>query len=654
MTSNPARPIFQSVSSLILASGITLAVIKTAQRAGKLTTLSNKTSIALSIIMTVVLRQFLQGSSGKLIKNPETFRKQKNDTEEYDYIIVGGGTAGCVLAARLSEDPSIKVLVIEAGISGKELLFTRIPMAYSMLFHSKHIHNFYTEPQDQAKGRKKYWPRGMCINSRSSVNAQMAQYGAPGDFDEWADIIQDDAWSWKNHAKYFRKFEKYEVDPEHSDVDPTVKGTTGPMRVGFNALTSEASKQFVQSCTEVGIPFSPDFNTSKGTLGVNKVLTYVDNDRARVSSETGYFTEDVLARPNLKVLLRAHVTKLATEKDGDDVKVVGVEFSQSKNDKAVRVRGKEVIVSVRTHCLQILMLSGIGPAEHLEAMKIPVVKDLPGVGSNLVDHPVVDLYFKNKMNDSPTHVMPSGALDFLKLGGSAIQYLLFGNGVLATNFGEAAAFIRTDDPKLYPESEYPEKIRDSTSASGSPDLEIFATPIAYKEHGKKPFPMHTFSVHVCLLRPMSKGTLHLRSSNPWDTPIMDPKYLTAKEDVARLVRGIKLILKISKTGPLGNRLDHNDKNPTLDHQTHLKTDEQLEELVRDRVETLYHPTSTCRMAPLEQGGVVDSKLRVYGVKGLRVCDASIFPEIVSGHTAGAVLAAAEHLADIIKAERKSL
>ncbi|PPR05970.1 hypothetical protein CVT24_004634 [Panaeolus cyanescens] len=676
MSSSP-RPILQNVSSLILASGITLAAIKSAQRSGRLTTVSAKTSLILSIIMTVVLRQFLRGPSGKLIKNPEAFRKQKKDTEEYDYIIVGGGTAGCVLAARLSEDPSVKVLLIESGISGKELIFTRIPVAYSMLFHSKHIHNFYTEPQDQAKGKKKYWPRGKMLGGCSSVNAQMAQYGAPGDFDEWAGIIQDESWSWTNFSKYFNKFEKYAVDPDHPDVDITVKGVTGPMRIGFNTIISEGSKEFVKSCTEVGIPFSPDFNTSKGTLGVNKVLsapgitrstwdwelnkstvTYVDDNKARVSSETGYLTDDVLARPNLKVLLRAHVTKLVTEKDGEDVKVVGVEFSRNKKGATVRVRGKEIVVSGgAVHSPQLLMLSGIGPAEHLAEHKIPVVKDLPGVGSNLVDHPVVDLYFKNKMKDSPTHIKPKGPIDLLKLGFSAGQYLLFGNGTLATNFGEAAAFIRTDDPKLYPESEYPDKIQDSTSAAGSPDLEIFSTPVAYKEHGEKMFPMHTFSIHVCLLRPMSKGTLRLKSANPWDDPIMDPKYLTAKEDVARLVRGVKLILKISKTAPLADRLDQSDKSPSLDHQTHKKTDEELEELVRERVETLYHPASTCRMAPLEQGGVVDAKLRVYGVKGLRVCDASIFPEIVSGHTvrfAGAVLAAAEHLADIIKAERKTL
>ncbi|KDR78822.1 hypothetical protein GALMADRAFT_244405 [Galerina marginata CBS 339.88] len=600
--------------------------------------------------MGLLLRHLFVGSDKRFITNPAKVQ----EAEEYDFIIVGGGTAGCVLASRLSEDPSVRVLLLESGVSGKSLILSRIPVGFSLLFHGKNVYNLYTEPQAGAQGKKKYWPRGKMLGGCSSINAQMAQYGAPGDFDQWGSIIGDEAWSWKNFARYFTKFEKYVDDPEYPDVNTSVKGKDGPVRVGYFSTVSEGSKDFIKACTTVGIPYSADFNTPPGTRGVNRVLTYIDEKRTRVSSESAYLTDEVLARPNLKVVIQVSVTKIITEKVGDSLKATGVEFARDKKGPRFRARSKrDVIVSAgAVHSPQILMLSGIGPAEHLDQVKIPVVHNLPGVGSHLIDHPVVDAYYKNKFH-SPKHVQPRGITEVFELVGSAYQYLTTQRGPLATNFGESAAFCRSDDPLLFPESEYPRKLEDSTSAADSPDLEIFTTPFAYKDHGAYMFPMHTFAIHVCLLRPVSRGTLRLKSADPFEDPAMDPNYLSASEDVEKLKRGLKLISKISKQEPLVARLDLNDTSPLLDSRMDQKTDKELEEIVRDRVETLYHPTSTCRMAPLEEGGVVDSSLRVYGVMGLRVCDASIFPQIVSGHTAGAVFASAEHLADIIKAELKA-
>ncbi|KAF9467982.1 hypothetical protein BDZ94DRAFT_1372827 [Collybia nuda] len=589
-------------------------------------------------------------SIGSKVLGDDTLAASQSDV--FDIIIVGGGTAGCVLASRLTEDPSLRVLVLESGGSGQSLLFSRIPSAYSLLFHTKHVYELHTEPQMSASSKRKYWPRGKMLGGCSSINAQMAQYGAPGDFDQWAEISGDESWSWKHFSRYFTKFENYVHNPEYPEVDITKKGSRGPMRIGYFSTISQPSKYFVKACISVGIPYSSDFNSPQGTRGVNRMMTYMDETRQRVSAESAYLTTEVRGRPNLVIAIHAQVTKIIFNDAG--TKAVAVEFANSQAGSCYRARSrKEIILSAGAiHSPQILMLSGVGPAHALQQLKIPVIQDIPGVGSNLVDHPVVDLYFKDKLNDSTKFLKPKTFPDLFKVIAATTQYFLSRRGALATNIGEAAAFIRTNDPTLFPPEKYPAKIQDSTSAPDSPDVEIFTTPFAYKEHGRFMFPVHTFSLHSTLLRPISTGNIRLKTKNPWDNPVIDPRYLDAPEDAEKLLRGMRLIMDIARTEPLASRLDHNDTNAILDHQLHLKSDEELKEIIKDRVETLYHPVGTCRMAPLHNIGVVDSHLRVHGVQGLRVCDASIFPSIVSGHTAGAVLAVAEKLSDIIKEDLK--
>ncbi|THH32228.1 hypothetical protein EUX98_g1965 [Antrodiella citrinella] len=572
------------------------------------------------------------------------------DEDEYDVIIIGGGTGGCALASRLSENPSIRILLLEAGQSLFDHAATQVPAASSILYRGEHGYNLYTKVQENAG----------VLTFRIGSHDRF-QSGHPTDYDEWASLQKGQpgasGWAYKEFSKYFLKFERYNPSKLFASVDKSLRGSTGVVDVGHFGYRSIMGTAFVTACDKAGITRRDDLNSPAGTIGVAQSMTYINSKGIRTTAERAYLTPAVLARPNLKIAIRAAVTRILFS-EGLSVEAVGVEFKDSAGTLYRAIARKEVVLSAgAVHTPHILMLSGVGPAEHLASHGIPVVADLPGVGQHLKDHPVIDLYYMDKSKTSLMWLVPSSRtlVHTLKLHMNTVQYLMFGTGGLSTNVAEAIAFLNSSDPKLFPPEEYlatstPE---DLTSGKGAPDIELFASPLVWLNHGGAPFPIKgdLFSLHAVALRPKSSGTVTLKSANPFDHPVIDPNYLAEQSDIDVLIRGVRQCTRIIRLEPLKSIIDPaGDSESVLDHQLDKKSDAELAKDIRERIETLYHPCCTARMAPLEDNGVVDPFLRVHGIKNLRIVDASVFPEIVSGHTTAGVLAVAEKAADLIKEE----
>ncbi|KAB8211088.1 hypothetical protein P875_00022168 [Aspergillus parasiticus SU-1] len=587
---------------------------------------------------------------------PATYAAAQRNLVSYDYVIVGAGAAGCVLASKLSEDKDVSVLILEAGSDNTKVFEAKVPIMFSKLFHTEHDWDYYTVEQPGLANRQLYWPRGKILGGSTSLNAMIYHHCSKSDFDEWASTHGCAGWDYDQLAPFLRHMERFTPHPGGPAIDPQHRGTLGQWQTGYSWLSEIVEKGFLPACHDAQIPAIADVNTPQGSLGVTRLQTFIDPTGQRSSLATAFLTPEVLARPNLYVACNSRVTRvifdLITTKEPT---AIGVEFKTSREGERFQVHArKEVLLcggAVNTP--QTLLLSGIGPADELKAHNIPVIQEINAVGRNLKDHLcTTPLICKAKAGTS---------LDYLGNNIKAIpaiaRWLLTGGGPLSSNVGEAAAFIRSTDYRFPLSVKAP---NDYTSSSSAPDIEIISAPLAFIHHGeeKAADDSSVFTIIPIGLRPQSHGTVTLKSRNAFDAPVIDPKYLSDEygNDRNVLLVGLRVCLKIINSPALKKYLEavpvDDDPGsywwPYSSSNVDNITDEQLLQFMDEKAFTLYHPVGSARMGPSPATSVVDLECRVHGVKGLRVMDASVFPEQISGHPTAPIAAMAAKLSEMIK------
>ena len=532
--------------------------------------------------------------------------------ETFDYVIVGAGTAGCVVANRLSADGKTTVLLLEAGGSDRTV-WMQLPIGYGRTFFDSRINWMYdTAPVPGLGGRSSYWPRGKVIGGSGSINAMVYVRGQPSDFEEWK-TLGNPGWGWDDVLPYFKKSEDFDLGASDDH------GSGGLQHV--TDITTRAHplcRSFVEAAGALGFGHNPDLNAPPFEgVGVYQINT----DKGRRASTANAFLRPALKRGNVELRTHAHATRIVFE----GKRATGLRYVRRGSNEEVRARREVILCGGAINSPQLLQLSGIGDPALLTSLGIEPVLAAQAVGQNLQDHLAVSYFYKSRLPTLNDELGPT--LGKVKAG---LHYLLNRGGPLSMSVNQGGGFVRSDPDQP------------------NVNLQLYFSPVSYTQTplserrllNPDPFSAFLLSFNAC--RPTSRGHLRIASPDPSAHPLIQPNYLSTEKDVAEAVAGNRLLRQIAHATPLSGIISEE-----IVPGSHIMGDEALLIDFRARADTVYHPTSTCIMGADPAISVVDARLRVHGVEGLRVIDASIFPTITSGNTNAPTVMVAEKGANMV-------
>ena len=524
----------------------------------------------------------------------------------FDYVIVGGGSAGCALASRLSEDAGASVCLLEAGPEDGNPL-VRIPAGVVGTSPTRNFNwAFKSVPQPEFNNRRAYIPRGKVLGGSSAINAMVYTRGHPWDYDHWA-ALGNAGWGWKDVLPYFRKSENNERGANE------FHGVGGPLNVADLRSPNPFVKIFLEAAGQAGLPANGDFNGACQEGAGPYQVTQKNGERC---SAARAYIEPARSRANLAVITGARATRVVFE----GRRAAGVAYRRSGVDVEVRAQREVILSAGALQSPQLLMLSGVGPGATLQQFGIPVVQDVSGVGRNLQDHP--DFVFAYRARSSELFGIALGAA--WRMPWAYWQYIRRRRGLLTTNFAEAGAFAKTEP------------------ALETPDVQLHFVIALMDDHGRRLHWGYGYSCHVCLLRPKSVGQVGLKSADPYDAPLIDPNFFGDPTDLDGMLRGFKLTRRVMDAPAFAPyRLGEM-------FTAEARSDDEIRAILRARADNVYHPVGTCRMGS-DSMAVVDAELRVRGLERLRVVDASIMPTLVAGNTNAPTIMIAEKAVDLIRA-----